>query len=480
MSVLLRFDKVSFHYDEKRPILKEVDFSVHENSKLVIMGQNGAGKSTIFKLITKNLDPTGGLIHLQNGATIGIGLQMVPKDKLELSVLDFFATAFSQKVYGIEKQINEVLDIVNLEVSLQKQVKELSGGQKARLLLAYALIQDPDILLLDEPTNNLDKEGIEHLTSFLMYYHKTCIVISHDADFLNSFSDGVLYLDSHTQKVQYFVGNYFDVLEQISAQIERDRLQNARAKREITQSYEKINFFKNKSAQMNKLAKKLEVKVEEAKESLVDKRREDKTLPEFTIPAQHIPRPIIKIGEVTFLKNHEPVSRKVNIELRRGQRLLITGPNGIGKSTMLKSLLSGENKAVTIDPDVKIGYYSQDFSELDFDQTPYELLYDAIAEKNQEKIYGAGGRFLLSKDLLENKIGSLSEGQKGLLCYARFMLLEPGLLILDEPTNHINFRHIPVIARALDEYKGAMILVSHVPDFLAQIEVKESLDLPKL
>ncbi len=477
--VILRFDKLSFHYDYKKPLLDEVDFSVRENAKLTIMGQNGAGKSTIFKLITGEYKPVSGKIHLLNGATIGIALQMVPLEKLEFTVLEFFESAFPEKVYGIEKQIHEVLEIVNLKVPLEKQVKDLSGGQKARLLLAYALIQNPDILLLDEPTNNLDHAGIEHLTNFLMYYPKTCLVISHDADFLNSFTDGVLYLDSHTKKVQAYVGNYFDVLEQIGAQIDRERRQNARAKRDITENYEKINFFKKKSSQMNKLAQKLEVKVEEAKENLVDSRKDDKTIPEFTIPAQHVPRPLIKINEVSFLKHDQPTTKKVDIELRRGDRLLIAGPNGIGKSTLLKAILSGENNGSEIDPEVKVGYYSQDFSELNFDQTPYELLWETMKEKNKEKIFGTAAKFLFTPDLLNNKIGSLSEGQKGLLCYARFTLLEPGLLILDEPTNHINFRHLPIIAEALDNYQGAMILVSHVPDFVEQIEIKDMLDLGK-
>lgn len=477
--VVLRFDKLSFHYDYKKPLLNEVSFSVKENAKLTIMGQNGAGKSTIFKIITKDLKPTGGQMHLNSDVTIGIGLQMVPQEKLPLSVLAFFETAFPEKIYGIEKQIKEVLEVVNLKVPMDRIVSELSGGQKARLLLAYAIIQNPDILLLDEPTNNLDTEGIEHLTQFLMYYPKTCIVISHDADFLNSFTDGVLYLDAHTKKVEQYLGNYFDVLEQIGAQIDRERRQNARARRDITDSYEKINFFKKKSAQMNKLAQKLEAKVEDAKENLVDMRKDDKTIPDFTIPEQHIPRPLITIKKVTFLKNDVPTTKQVDIEMRKGERLLIAGPNGIGKSTLLKSLINGENPDAVIDPEVKLGYYSQDFSELNFDQTPFELLMETITEKNKERVYATAAKFLITPDILNNKIGSLSEGQKGLLCYARFTLLQPGLLILDEPTNHINFRHLPVIAEALDNYKGAMILVSHIPDFVDQIEIQQVLDLGK-
>src|SRR3989338_4695335 len=206
-NVILRFDKVSFHYDANKPILEEASFSVRENAKITIMGQNGAGKSTIFKLILGELQEISGKVHILNGASVGIGLQVMPKRFFEHTVLEYFETAFSEKTYNLEKLIKNVLEVVNFSTKLDKKIKDFSGGQLARLLLAYALIQEPDILLLDEPTNNLDTDGIDHLTGFLMMYPKTVLVISHDADFLNSFTEGVLNLDVHTSKVEQYVGN---------------------------------------------------------------------------------------------------------------------------------------------------------------------------------------------------------------------------------------------------------------------------------
>ncbi len=222
--VILRFDKVSFEYD-RRPILREADFSVREGSKIALMGQNGAGKTTIFQMITGTLAPESGSITVTEDATIATARQVIPADLMGLTVKEFFESAFRKKQYDIEPKIEKILEVVHLKIPIERTLKSLSGGQQARILLAQALIRDPDILLLDEPTNNLDKQGITHLTEFLAAYPKTCIVISHDADFLNSFTHGVLYLDVFTHKVEQYAGDYSDVTKEISIRLERVRVQ---------------------------------------------------------------------------------------------------------------------------------------------------------------------------------------------------------------------------------------------------------------
>jgi ATP-binding cassette subfamily F protein 3 len=476
--VVMRFDNVTFKYEDKKEILDKVNFSIRRNSKITIMGQNGAGKSTIFKLMTGVLQPSEGQIHLENDAKIAIAEQMIPLDKLDLTLTDYFKTAFDRNVPDIERRISKVLEEVNLIIDTAKLVRDLSGGQKARLLLAYALIQEPDVLLLDEPTNNLDDEGIAFLTYFLILYPKTVVVISHDADFLNAFTDGVLNLDVHTKQVEQFVGNYFDVVEEIQRKVERARLDNARIEKSIQDRFEKINKLGGKSVAMRRLANKVRADIDNDRENIVEVRKEDRTIPEFVIPEQHCPGVVMHIEKVTILKEGVPTTKEVDLKLHRADRLLIKGPNGIGKSTMLKTFLEG--KDVKFWDGVKIGYYSQDFSELDFESTAYDSLKEVMDEEDVQEIFGAAGRFMLSGSILQNKVGSLSEGQKGLLCYARFMLQKPGILIMDEPTNHINFRHIPVIAEALNNYKGVLVLVSHVADFVAKIKINNELDLTRL
>ncbi|MDP3902007.1 MAG: ATP-binding cassette domain-containing protein [bacterium] len=476
--VIIRFDAVSFDYGHNKPILNEADFTVRRGAKVTLMGQNGAGKSTIFGLITGAHKPEEGNIHISQKASMAIARQVIPRDQMELTVREFFEKCFAEKVYDIDPRIDKALEAVNLDAPKDRIIKSFSGGQQARLLLASALIQNPDILLLDEPTNNLDKEGIAHLTKFLIEYKKTVIVISHDAEFLNAFTHGVLYLDIHTRKVEQYDGNYNDVVKDIVARIERENRKNAQFAKEIQAKKEKANFFAKKGGQMRMVAKRMREKAEEMEEAKVDVRKEDKTIRSFAILSQaDIVGEILNISSVSVIKNHKPTDKKVKISLKKGQHLLLEGPNGIGKSTLLEAIATGKAKGVEIADGVRVGYYRQDFSTLNFEDTVHDALSSVMAKQDEEALRATASGFLIGQDIIYAKIGALSEGQKGLVAFAQLALLKPGLLILDEPTNHINFRHIPVIAAALNRYDGAMILVSHVPEFVKQIKIDETLDM---
>jgi ATPase subunit of ABC transporter with duplicated ATPase domains len=444
------------------------------------MGQNGSGKSTIFNLITGTHKPESGRIILQNKLTIATAKQVIPRVDAELTVREFFEKCFKEKIYNIEPRIAEVLEVVNLSAPLDRKVMTFSGGQQARLLLASALIQDPDLLLLDEPTNNLDKEGIAHLTKFLVAYNKTCIVISHDADFLNAFTHGVLYLDVYTKKVEQYVGDYFDVRDQITARIEKENMKNAQLGKEIQENKDKANFFAMKGGRMRLVARRMREKADELEEEIVDVRREDRTIRQFQIPAQKdLVGEIINISEFFIFKNHKKIPRKAKISLKKRQHLLLVGPNGIGKTTLLEAIASGTSSGSKIAPGIKVGYYRQDFSTLNFEDTIFDSLMSVMDKHIEQEMRTIAAGFLITGDMIYMKIGSLSEGQKGLVALARLVLQKPGLLILDEPTNHMNFRHLPVIAKALSDFEGAMILVSHVPEFVKQVKITEVFDLEK-
>jgi ATPase subunit of ABC transporter with duplicated ATPase domains len=479
--VILRFDDVSFEYVYKKPILDEANFSVRRGAKITLMGQNGAGKSTIFGLIKGELKPKSGRLSITGEATIGTARQTIAQEDLPLTVLAYFSKAFSSVPGNIKGRISKVLEAVDFDIPLDRIVGDLSGGQQAKLLLAYALIQDPDILLLDEPTNNLDKKGIDHLITFLIMYDKTVIVISHDADFLNCFTEGVIYLDVFTHKTELYVGDYYSVVEEISKRVEREIMKNAQLEKKIKDRKEKVNFFAHKGGKMRKLAQKMKTETEELEENMVDVRREDKTIRKFSIPVQDISGEVVTLKSVRVIKNHEPIFKKIDKVLGKKDRLLITGPNGIGKSTLLRSLVFQTQEGVEIMPGVTVGYYSQDFSTLNFSDKVFDSLKNILANGLDEQTMRAvAAGFLITGDLMDSKVGELSEGQKGLLSFARLVLMQPGLLILDEPTNHINFRHIPVIAEAINSYPGTIIMVSHMPEFIKEIKFTDELDLGKL
>jgi ATP-binding cassette subfamily F protein 3 len=427
--------------------------------------------------------PSEGTINVVPGVSIAVSRQVIPRNELDLTVREFFEKAMAQmysvKIYDLDPRIDAILDVVNLHAPKDRIINTFSGGQQARLLLASALIQQPDLLLLDEPTNNLDTAGIEHLTDFLKNYDKTVIVISHDSGFLNSFTDSVLYLDIFTRKIEQYVGNYLDVREQILARLEKENRKNAQLAKEIQANKEKANFFAMKGGQMRMVAKRMREKAEEMEEEKIDVRKEDKTIRSFIIPSQENIGGIVHITEFKTFHNGKAHQRKTNIKLGRNSHLLLAGPNGIGKSTLLELLAKNESEGTTIPQDIKIGYYRQDFSTLNFEDTVLKSLLEVAPELTEEKIRATAAGFLLTGNVVYSKIGTLSEGQKGLVAFARLVLQRPGLLILDEPTNHINFRHIPVIAEALNKYTGAMILVSHVPDFVEKIRIDEVLDLGK-
>jgi len=484
-NVIIRFSDVSFGYQEHRPLLDEVSFSVREGNRIALMGQNGAGKSTIFKLITGEIQPTEGRVLMtDNGTSVALGRQVMPEDAKELTVREYFQTAFSEEKYDLDKHIKEVFEVVNLSQPLDKKVGKFSGGQQARLLLAHALIQNPDILLLDEPTNNLDQHGIDHLTTFLMLYEKTCIVISHDADFLNAFTDGVLYLDAFTKKIEQYTGNYSDVVEQIKVRIEKENQLNARMQLQIKEKRAQSEVFAHKGGKMRGVAKRMREAAQEAEENIVEVREEDRAIRPFKIPVQEFEvmfkGAIIDFNSVTIIKNHEAVERDLNLIVNRKTHVLVTGPNGIGKSTLLEKLSKGNSDAAEIHLEVRIGYYKQDFGNLNYEQKAYDALEEVMEDKDEHLLRSTAAGFLLDGKMLASEIRALSEGQKGLLSFCRLVLMQPGLLILDEPTNHINFRHLPIISEALHNYEGAMVLVSHIPSFVEQIRIDETIDLGKI
>ena len=484
--VIMRAEDLTFYFHENKPMYTEANFVVRQGIKLTLMGQNGAGKSTLFKIIMGQLQPVEGKLIIDKDQKISIAEQTIPHTSWEMTVREYLQTAFEEKIYDIDRRAEKVFETVKLWSGdksvniLDKQVKALSGGQKGRLLIARALIQDPDILLLDEPTNNLDKEGIKLLTEFMKTYPGTAIVISHDEKFLNEFTHGILYVNVQNNTIQQYVGNYYKALEEIQRKIEADIKANAQLAKEIQDNKDKVNFFKDKGGKMRKLAAKLKDEIEELEDSKVEVQKDDRTIRKFNIRCQEeIGGTLLALREVEILVNGERKNIPLNIDLKKGDKLQIIGPNGIGKTTLLERIAKKENPKNIITSDVRLGYYRQDFSTLDFEKTAYQELAKIFKRLDDHHLRSVASGFLIGGKELSTQIGHLSEGQKALLSWAYLTLYEPGILIIDEPTNHVNFRHIPLIAEAIKNYEGAIIIISHVNDFIRQVGVTETLDLGK-
>ena len=481
---VLSFRDVEFEYKQMKPILDGASFSVDEGAKVTIMGQNGSGKSTILKLIQGELMIDEGTINTQKGLRVAASHQVMKKQDSLLNVKDYFKKSAPHLGRGIEGDIHKVLQSVQLEVKspLDRLVNTFSGGQQARLLLAAALIQKPDLLLLDEPTNNLDVSGIDNLTDLILDMEQTCLVISHDESFLNSFTDSVLYLDAWTKKVESYDGNYLDVKREISKRIQKENQQNARLAKEAEKKTAQAGKFANKGGGLRKVAQKMRKVAEEMKEAQVSVRREDKALREFTIPTQFGAMEVLNVKAVSLPSNQGGGIATIPLEfpvvMNRGMRMHLFGPNGIGKTTLLQHIVENKLDGCTIAGGIRVGYYRQDFSTLNFEHSVVESLREvALSSTSEQEIRRTASNFLLTGDIMHQKIGTLSEGQKGLCAFARLVLQEPGLLILDEPTNHINFRHLPSIQKALNQYEGTMIMVSHDHSFVKKVKTDVKLDL---
>jgi len=359
------FNDVSYAHVEGKPILDEVTFSVRGGSKVTIMGQNGAGKSTIINLIAGKILADEGDVNVKPAETVAVAMQTMPLSARNLTVTEFFRTQFSKRNdpgSKIEALISKALNEVQLVAPFERTISSFSGGQQARLLLAAALITNPSILLLDEPTNNLDVAGIEHLRELIVNTKKTCLVISHDESFLNSFTDSVLYLDIFSKKIESYNGDYYFVKSEIEKRVKRENQANTRLQKEAQKKKDQANVFANKGGGMRKVAKRMRDKADKLEEDVVSVRREDVALSNFTFPFS-TPHENGALMEIEKLSTRCPrtgdmvASRLKNgvIKLTKGSRLHIKGPNGIGKTTLLELITKGTAPGVVTGEGVRIG-----------------------------------------------------------------------------------------------------------------------------
>lgn len=468
----IRATDISFSYGEK-PLLTEASFRIEDGQKVGLVGENGTGKSTLLKLFTGELSPDEGDLKITGT------MELVPQEVKRDPILD---KAKSVMAYVNPDDIIEEHQIRKLfaglgvgEVDLDSPPQGYSGGVKTKFALARALFKEPDTLLLDEPTNFMDLEGKKWVMGLLAQYPKTLILISHDMGLMDKAIDRVMYVNKHKHVIEEYKGNYTQYL----------KLQK-----------EAENLFKKQVHGQQKAIDKLEhaMKVIGVEARIVMKKRIARlkdVLPELPPEIRSIkiqlPEPArsgdILVTARSISKSYDSlqVIKNLDFSIRRGEKIAILGPNGVGKSTLIK-LLIGQIKAdsgvVEWNPMNRLGYYSQEFENFDMEKSVINLFSDKC-ERMESFCRPFLGKFGFAANKVHQKVATLSGGEKTRLAIAMLCSTDANLLILDEPTTYLDIMSQRVILEALKTYKGTMIIVSHTEEFIKELKPDKVFLMPE-
>lgn len=468
-----------------KELLEGASCQIADGQKVGIIGDNGCGKSTLFKAILGQNEPFLGKIETPKNAIIAFAEQEIADTSLP--ILQFVLSKNKQLTYYREKlltaeegelaDIHEHLRLLGSDSAegrvaailhglgfkqedFTRPIHDFSGGWRMRLTLAGALFQNSDILLLDEPSNHLDWEATVWLESYLKKYRGTLLIISHDKSFLNNNCEAILNFE-HKKLVLYH-GNYqtFQATYALKAENLKRQIQKDEEKRAHLQAFvDRFRYKATKAKQAQSRIKMIE-KMGEQLQFAPDKKDV------FNFPeTDNLPSPYLKLEDVAVGYNNVPVLSKLNMNLVENERIGLLGRNGNGKSTLAK-LISGALKplagTVFKSPKLRVGYFNQDQNEaLPADKTPLEYLTGFMPDKSESYIRTYLAGFGLEAEKAITKIASLSGGEKVRLLLAEICLPKPQLLILDEPTNHLDLKGREALIDAINRYNGSVILITH-------------------
>ncbi|MEY4872405.1 MAG: hypothetical protein RLZZ563_1735 [Pseudomonadota bacterium] len=482
---MLRIDAITYSV-EGRPLLEGASATIPTGHKVGLVGRNGTGKTTLFRLIRGELALEGGEISLPSRARIGGVAQEVPSS--ETSLLDTVLQADTERsallaesetatdphriadiqsrladidAWSAEGRASSILKGLGFDADQQLMpCSAFSGGWRMRVALAGVLFSQPDLLLLDEPTNYLDLEGALWLESYLQKYPHTVIIISHDRGLLNRAVQGILHLDN--KKLTYWTGPYDQFARQMA---ERRAVLQAEAKKQEARRAHLQSFVDRFKAKASK-AVQAQSRVKMLEKMTPITAPEDAKRVVFTFPApEELSPPIINMEGAAVGYGGPPILKKLSLRIDQDDRIALLGRNGEGKSTLSK-LLAGKLQAsegrMTRSSKLRIGYFAQhQVDELHIDETPLQHIQRLRPAEGQPRLRARLAGFGLMADQAETVVGRLSGGQKARLSLLLATIDAPHLLILDEPTNHLDMESREALVEALTEYSGAVILVSH-------------------
>ena len=475
-------------------LFEDVSFVIHHDKKVGLIGANGAGKTSLFKMITGELDVEEGYLDYPQDLRISYLAQEVPgtdevavqyvlegdkqlieiQEKIKLAEVneqfdelgELHAIYNSMDGYAaLSKAEQLMIGLGFAQEDLSKSVKNFSGGWRVRLNLARTLMQPSDLLLLDEPTNHLDLDAIVWLADWIKSFKGALILISHDREFLDECVNTIAHI--HRQAIELYTGNYSQFEEVKALRLAEQAATFKKQQREIAHMQDFVRRFKAKATKARQAQSR--VKALERMEVIAPAHVDSPF--HFSIPqADKISDPLLTLDEAT-LGYSEPVLQKINLSLHPGDRIGLLGPNGAGKSTLMKSLVG----AISLldghkfeGGNLKVGYFSQhQVDDLDLSKTAYQCIHQLDTEKTEQQVRTYLGGYDFKNDKVKDPIKLFSGGEKARLALAIIAYQKPNLLLMDEPTNHLDMEMRQALTMALQSFGGAILLISHDRHLLA-------------
>ncbi len=493
---MLTLSGITKAYGE-RILFADATLQVNREDRIGLVGPNGAGKTTLFSIVLGEEKPDEGKIMLERGVSFGylpqenapvgdetvieLATAIVPEFTKLRRILkaweaDHPAEALHPEDihddvhdrfnelggYRLEAKARQILDGLGFrQRDFDRQAREMSGGWVMRAHLARLLAQEPDLLLLDEPTNHLDLEALLWFQNYLQNYPGAILVISHDREFLNQLVGSIVEIRS--SKLMRFRGNYDDYLEQREAHAEQLMAAYKHQEREIGRLMDFVNRFRAKNTKASQAQSKLKQigRMEKVEAPVDDQKKIDFEFPQPQRSGQRV----IKLEAIHHAYGENIVYRGMDFQAERDQRIVLVGPNGAGKSTLLK-ILAGvvipQSGTRTLGHNVKAGYYSQyRVDMLNPERTVLDEAFDTPQRITEQFVRTLLGCFLFRGDDVFKQVSVLSGGEKSRLALVKLLLDPPNLLLMDEPTTHLDMSSIDALAYALDQFKGTLVFISH-------------------
>ncbi len=449
-------------------LFEDISLQINERDRFALVGPNGAGKSTLFKMIMALEEPDAGEVNLRDGITFGY----LPQETPNLSGQSVIIEALDGQDGGNrqEAQAKKILMGLGFKIAdFERPVKELSGGWQMRVMIAKLLLQEPALLMLDEPTNHLDLESLLWFQNYLRTYKGALFVISHDREFINSVTERIVELREH--KMFIYRGTYEDYLEQKKHEEERLISAYKRQQKEIEDLEIFISRFRAKASLAASVQSK--IKYLEKMEKIVlpvDQKKVGFSFPQPERSGQNV---LVLENVKQSYDGKNFIYNGLDLTLERGQKIALVGPNGAGKSTLLKVLAgvlpiqAGERK---LGFNVEAGYFSQHRSDMfQPGRTVFNEAADTRRAHSETGIRTLLGSFLFSNEAVFKKVEVLSGGEKSRLGLVKILLDPPNLLLMDEPTTHLDMTSVDVLVEALKKFEGTFVFISHDVYFLRQL-----------